>query len=284
MSKPQPRRAIVTQSVRITPNMQRVHLSGEDLLTFPSVTAGAYIKLMFDLEGNSLKRPTDTNQVAMRTYTVAHFDTEKPEMVLDMVIHADGGKTGPASAWATSTKPGDIITLAGPGSSKGLSEQYDWILLAGDMTALPSIRNHLAELPVQTKGYAVIKIENEKDAVTLKKPEGVTVIWEHEQSLPSRLDQLTWLDGNPTVWVACEFSDMRAIRAWLKDEKSVAHENIYISSYWKKGRSEDQHKIEKRQDSEAYAKTLAQLMTMLPVGFARTCKFCIKNNCTTEFS
>jgi len=50
MSKPQPRRAIVTQSVRITPNMQRVHLSGEDLLTFPSVTAGAYIKLMFDLE------------------------------------------------------------------------------------------------------------------------------------------------------------------------------------------------------------------------------------------
>ena len=41
MSKPQPRRAIVTQSVRITPNMQRVHLSGEDLFTFPSVTAGA---------------------------------------------------------------------------------------------------------------------------------------------------------------------------------------------------------------------------------------------------
>ena len=35
MSKLQPRRAIVTQSVRITPNMQRVHLSGEDLLTFP---------------------------------------------------------------------------------------------------------------------------------------------------------------------------------------------------------------------------------------------------------
>ena len=88
MSKPQPRRAIVTQSVRITPNMQRVHLSGEDLFTFPSVTAGAYIKLMFDLEGNPLKRPTDTSQVAMRTYTVAHFDAEKPEMVLDLsLIH-----------------------------------------------------------------------------------------------------------------------------------------------------------------------------------------------------
>jgi hypothetical protein len=50
---------------------------------------------------------------------------------------------------------------------------------------------------------------------------------------------------------------MRTIRTWLKDDKAIAHNNIYISSYWKKGRSEDQHKIEKRQDSEAFAKTLA---------------------------
>ena len=49
---------------------------------------------------------------------------------------------------------------------------------------------------------------------------------------------------------------MRAIRTWLKDDKEVAHEYIYISSYWKKGRSEDQHKIDKKQDSDAFAKTL----------------------------
>jgi NADPH-dependent ferric siderophore reductase len=174
-----------------------------------------------------------------------------------MVIHADNGKTGPASAWATSAKPGDVITLAGPGSSKGLSEHYDWVLLAGDMTALPSIRNHLAALPSHAKGYAVIRIEDEKDAVVLKKPEDIEVIWEFEDTLSNRLSQLNWLEGTPAVWVACEFSDMRTIRTWLKDDKAIAHNNIYISSYWKKGRSEDQHKIEKRQDSEAFAKTLA---------------------------
>lgn len=257
MPKVQPRKAIVTHSVRITPNMQRVHLSGEDLYAFPSVTAGAYVKLMFDLDGNPLQHAIDTSQIAMRTYTIAHFDANKPEMVLDMVIHANGGNTGPASAWATNTKPGDIIMLAGPGSSKGLCENYDWILLAGDMTALPSIRNHLAALPLHSKGYAVIHIKDESDAVSLKKPEGVNVIWEHKQSLPSRLKQLDWLEGPPAIWVACEFSDMRAIRTWLKDEKAVARENIYISSYWKKGRSEDQHKIEKKRDNEEYTKTLA---------------------------
>lgn len=51
---------------------------------------------------------------------------------------------------------------------------------------------------------------------------------------------------------------MRNIRRWLKDEKSLPHEQLYISSYWKKGRSEDQHKIDKRQNSEAYAKALAE--------------------------
>lgn len=256
MAKPQPRQATVTKSVRITPTMQRVYLGGDDLRTFPSVSAGAYVKLMFDLNGNPLPHPTEMSKVAMRTYTVASFDATKPEMVIDMVLHADNGITGPASAWAVSTQPGDTITLAGPGTSKGLNDHYDWVLLAGDMTALPSIRNHLAELPSNAKGYAVIQIEDENDKVALSKPEGVFVIWEHTQSLPMCLAELDWLDGTPSIWVACEFSDMRAIRTWLKDDKEVAHEHIYISSYWKKGRSEDQHKIDKKQDSDAFAKTL----------------------------
>lgn len=122
MSRPQPRQAVVIQSVRINPTMQRIVLGGEDLRAFPAVSAGAYVKLMFDKFGNPLSQPTDMGEVAMRTYTVSHFDADTAEMTLDMVIHAHDGKTGPASAWATSAKPGDIITLAGPGSSKGLSE------------------------------------------------------------------------------------------------------------------------------------------------------------------
>ena len=50
---------------------------------------------------------------------------------------------------------------------------------------------------------------------------------------------------------------MRKIRSWLKDEKEVPHSQVYISSYWREGRSEDQHKIDKRQDVEAFAQQLA---------------------------
>lgn len=255
MSKPSPRKVVVTQSRRLTPNIQRICLSGEAFNDFPAVSPGAYIKLMFDLDGCALQSLTDIGQVAMRTYTVSHFDVSKPEMFVDMVIHSNDGITGPGAAWALSAKPGDEIFLAGPGSSKSLSDHYDWVLLAGDLTALPSIRNHLASLPPHVEGYAVIKVDDKNDATPLNGPQGVEVIWETNLSLPERLTSIEWRTGLPAVWVACEFSDMRKIRTWLKEDRNVPHEQVYISSYWKRGRSEDQHKIDKRQDTEAFMKS-----------------------------
>lgn len=258
MPKPSPRLAEVTKTSRISPSIQRIHLGGEALRTFPSTAPGAYVKLMFDLEGQPLTAVVDKSQVAMRTYTVNSFNPSIPEMTIDMVLHASDGATGPASAWAGSAKPGDTILLAGPGTSKGLSDTYQWVLLAGDMTALPSIKNHLAALPKNTKGYAVIAVESEGDIVNVNKPDDVEVIWETKAPLPEVVASLSWHEGLPAVWIACEFSDMRNIRRWLKDEKKLPHEQLYISSYWKKGRSEDQHKIEKRHDSEAFINSLGE--------------------------
>jgi NADPH-dependent ferric siderophore reductase len=43
---------------------------------------------------------------------------------------------------------------------------------------------------------------------------------------------------------------MRALRQYFRNEKQVKRENIYISSYWKLGVSEDGHKTIKQQDAE----------------------------------
>ena len=56
----------------------------------------------------------------------------------------------------------------------------------------------------------------------------------------------------PAAWVACEFSDMRALRQLLAKERRIPHDQLYISSYWREGRSEDQHKVDKRKDMEEY--------------------------------
>jgi NADPH-dependent ferric siderophore reductase len=43
---------------------------------------------------------------------------------------------------------------------------------------------------------------------------------------------------------------MKALRDFFKKEKNISKENLYISSYWKLGINEDEHKIEKRNDAE----------------------------------
>ena len=43
---------------------------------------------------------------------------------------------------------------------------------------------------------------------------------------------------------------MRALRQFLREERNVARGDLYISSYWKNGVSEDQHKLAKRADAE----------------------------------
>jgi NADPH-dependent ferric siderophore reductase len=245
---------VVKRTTRLTPNMQRLCLTGESLQSFPNTLPGAYIKLLFDTHGNPLTSELNDQEVAMRTYTVSAFDKDNGELTVDMVLHNDNGITGPASSWAASAQPGDALLIAGPGSSKALAPNYDWVLFAGDMTAMPTIKNYLASLPDNTKGYAVIAIEHEDDKQVLKKPIGVELVWALPSQLLCTLEACSWLVGMPAVWVACEFSEMRAIRRWLKDVKAVPHNQVYISSYWKKGRSEDQHKIDKRIDSEDFAR------------------------------
>ena len=43
---------------------------------------------------------------------------------------------------------------------------------------------------------------------------------------------------------------MRALRLYFKQEKAVEKNAVYVSSYWKRGLSEEQHKKVKRTDAE----------------------------------
>ena len=60
---------------------------------------------------------------------------------------------------------------------------------------------------------------------------------------------LPWFSGVVSVWGACEFDDMRALRGYFRNEKEVQKDKIYISSYWKSDGPEDGHKVIKREDA-----------------------------------
>ena len=94
--------------------------------------------------------------------------------------------------------------------------------------------------------------------IELEKPDGVEIRWlvnPEPGSQPSLLsDALRGLplpEGRLAGWAACEFSSMRNLRAFLRDELGLRGPSLYISSYWKAGLVEDDHKVAKREDAEA---------------------------------
>jgi NADPH-dependent ferric siderophore reductase len=246
MAKPAPRELDVLNTTQLTPHMRRVTLGGSGMATFPADQASAYIKFVFPTEGEG--RPL------MRTYTVRH--QRDSEIDVDFVVH---GTEGPASQWAVATRPGDRILVGGPGARKLINPDADWFLLAGDMTALPAISVNLELLAPDALGYAVIEVLDPDDIQPdLVKPDGLELVWVVNpqpdptgQVLLHRIQQLEWPAGQPAVWAACEFQSMRNLRAYFKQDRQLPKTHLYVSSYWKMGNSEDQHKVAKREDTEA---------------------------------
>ncbi|MGM8932239.1 siderophore-interacting protein [Salinicola halophyticus] len=248
MPKPAPRPYTVLNRQLVTPHMLRLTFGGEGMAGFPADQESAYVKLMVpdgqEEQGNARTVP--------RTYTVRH--QRNGEIDVDVVVHDDGG---PAATWAAAAKPGDTILIGGPGPAKRLPENVDWYLLVGDMTSLPAIGANLERLPPDAKGRAIIEVTSEADIQAFELPDGMRIDWLTNPHPGSDSDRLTdalrefdWLPGAPGIWVACEFSAMRKLRRHLIDDRGVGKREMYISSYWKLGASEDGHRVVKREDAE----------------------------------
>lgn len=247
-TRPAPRTLTVLANQRLSPSMVRVTLGGAGLDGFPPDFAGGYVKLM-------LAPASATSKAVIRTYTIRHQRTDAIDV--DFALHG-GEAAGPATKWALDARPGDTITVGGPGLPKPLPQGRDFYLIAGDMTALPAISVNLAALPADARGFAAIEIQDEADRPDLVVPEGVQIEWlvNPEPGLrPELLVDALRSAGRPegalAGWAACEFSSMRALRDYLRGELGLGPADLYISSYWKHGLVEDDHKLVKREDAEA---------------------------------
>ncbi len=252
MNKPKPNVATVVSSDTITPNMQRILLQSDGFADYPSDCEGGYVKLLFNSQGaTDLDSLTVDEKPSMRTYTIRRYLPEQNQIEIDFVRHeTDDLSSGFAARWAMTVSIGEKIHIAGPGTIQNMNIDADWFFMVADMTALPALSAKIRRLPRDAKGYAVIQVQDEQDTQPLDAPENMQVIWLTEQSINQVVPDLEWLAGTASVWCACEFDSMRAMRKYFRNEREVGRENIYLSSYWKRGVTEDGHKVIKRQDME----------------------------------
>ncbi|MGB0903097.1 siderophore-interacting protein [Halocynthiibacter sp.] len=251
-------RILTVQHVtQVTPNMRRITFGGAGLADFPEGHEGGYIKLVFPDEPRS-----NPDRPVMRTYTILAHDVENATVTVDFALHGDSG--GIATDWAISAQPGDCIPIAGPGSVKLAAPGRDWYLLAGDMTAFPALMCNFQNLPEDASGYVVIEIISDADKRDLNLPAGMELQWVvnptpdvTKGALVDQIMTLPWRDGDVFVWTACEFDSMRRLRSYYRTERGVERDQFYLSSYWRAGRTEDQHKVDKSKDNQADKAALA---------------------------
>ena len=255
-----PKTLTVKSSSKLTPNMRRVTLEGDALNDFPANSEGAVIKMLFELPG--------LDKAPMRTYTLAEQRLAPNEIDVDFMLHnhkdvsIDGTvhdtSHGIAVPWSLSAKPGDKISFFGPGPVRFINLEADCFLLAADMTALPALKANLKLLPENARGKVCIEILSEADKQDLQLPANIELTWVINESPGSdasplfhAIEQADWQLGKLAVWAACEFKTIKKIRNNLKIDRGVEKSHLYISSYWKKGNTEEQHKAARKADKEA---------------------------------
>jgi len=237
---PRPTVTLEVQAVEwLSPHMVRLVLGGPGFANFVDNNhTDKYVKLQFP------------EQDVTRTYTVRYVDRDAQQLAIDFVVHGDQGVAGP---WAAGARPGDTISLKGPGGGYSPDPAADWHLLVGDASALPAIGAALAALPPDARGVAHLLVEDDAEVLALSAPTGVQLHWAFHSpagSAPSLLAEAItdgpWLPGRVQVFAHGERESMKAVRAVLK-QRSIPREDLSLSGYWAFGRSEDRFQAEKRE-------------------------------------
>lgn len=235
----------VIDKVQVSLNMLRLTLHSEELGNHIAWHPGCYIKLLIP------NAQAPNGKLKARTYTIRSHDPQARTMTVDFAIHHPAG---PATDWALKAQIGDEIGFRGPGQLKIDATQGDWYIFAADMAALPAAISVMESLPIDARGYAFLEVMDEKDKQALSIPAGIEVNWlihpnpkiKSAQQLEA-IKAIKHLAGEANIFVSGELETIREIKAYLENEERFKDNFRYISSYWKIGLQEEEHKIAKRE-------------------------------------
>lgn len=245
----------VLRTEALTPHMQRVYLGDPGFDEFqPADFTDSYVKLLFGPEDDEVKR----------TYTVRSVDTAAREIAIDFVVHGDEGVAGP---WAAHAKPGDSLSFFGPAGAYSPRPDADWHLFAGDESAIPAISAAVEALPEDAIAKVFVEVADRKDEIYMESLAVVDVTWVHRGAgsndvaedkagdhapLIQAVRETEWLPGQPQVFIHGEAQAvMHNLRRYIRRERGVAAEWASISGYWRRGRTEENFRVWKRELAEA---------------------------------
>lgn len=258
-----PTRLEVLSTSPVSPALVRVDFRSDDLSAFgDSAFTDRYVKLVFLRDGVDYPEPLDIRTLqrtlppeqrpVVRTYTALDPDVDAGTLSIEFVVHGDEGVAGP---WARSAKPGDVLLANGPGGAFAPDPGADWHLLVCDESGLPAVRAALSSLPPDATAYVVVEVEGPEGEIPLPETGSTHVTWVHRgtgshatmadaQGQPPVLLEavaaLPWPEGRVQAFVHGEAQvTMHALRPYLLKERGLSRDQVSISGYWRRGRTEE---------------------------------------------
>ncbi|MFI7584495.1 siderophore-interacting protein [Kocuria sp. M1N1S27] len=192
-------------------------------------------------------------QPVTRHLTIRRHVPERHELWMDFVLHGDEGFAGP---WAARAEPGDRVIALGPGGTWVPSPEAAWTLVAADDAAIPAALAVLESLPASARGAVLLEVDSPRDVQPVSAPAGMAVRWVfREEGGPGEVPALVravheagWPAGPEGVQVFAhgEREAMKALREELFTHRRLEREQVSLSGYWARGRTEDVFQAEKK--------------------------------------
>jgi NADPH-dependent ferric siderophore reductase len=246
---PRFRRVKVDRVERESPRLVRVTFVGPDLDGLSIEDPAASVRLLLPLDGalepvtpmwngNEFLLP-DGSRPLIRTFTPRRVDPATRELDVEIVMHGSGA----ASDWASTTEPGRVAAIAGPGRGYAVDRDAAAFILAGDETAIPAISQLLEVLPESADVQVRIEITDAFAEVELPEHPHAAVEWRvlpaggpPGEALVAAMLEME-IPAGARVWAAGEAAAVQRIRTNLFKERGFPREQAVVRGYWKTGRN-----------------------------------------------
>jgi len=171
------------------------------------------------------------SQFQSRYYTVRSW--ADGELTLDVVVH----DVGLVTEWAARDVVGDTVTITEPKGSFAMPADAAWLMLVGDLTALPAMARIASTTTLPTRIWAEVP-----DAASLQGsaylPDGADVTWltppgDGRSRLAEAVEEIDWPAGDGYFWMAGESAQMRAIRKHLMRDRRLPSTAYDVMGYWR---------------------------------------------------
>jgi len=171
-------------------------------------------------------------QFQSRYYTVRSWDGA--ELVLDVVVH----EVGLVTEWAARECVGDTVTITEAKGSFAMPDDARWLLLVGDLTAMPAMARIAESVTVPTRIWAEVPDDTRPILAGGYLPEGSDVTWLEppgaaQSALAAVVEGIDWPEGEGYFWMAGESAQMRAIRKHLMRERRMPSTAYDVMGYWR---------------------------------------------------